>query len=102
LVFLFIYPYSQTIGFALGFTKELGLTTILRLSEHLPLRIYMDCGQFDPLLEANRIMMKGLLDARGYDLTYREFDVGHNYSAWREDLAAGLKWRFQPAQAAAA
>jgi enterochelin esterase family protein len=86
--------FSQAGGFALGFTKELGLTTLLRLSERLPLRIYMDCGRFDPLLEANR-MMKGLLEARGYSLTYREFNAGHNYPAWREELAAGLEWLFQ-------
>jgi enterochelin esterase family protein len=83
--------FSQAGGFALGFTKELGLITILRLSERLPLRIYLDCGRFDPLLETNR-MMKGLLEARGYDLQYREFNAGHNYPAWREDLAAGLEW----------
>jgi len=86
--------FSQAGGFALGFTKELGLTTILRLSERLPLRIYMDCGRFDPLLETNR-MMKELLEARGYDLTYREFNAGHNYPAWRKELTAGLEWLFQ-------
>jgi enterochelin esterase family protein len=83
--------FSQAGGFALGFTKELGLTTLLRLSERLPLRIYMDCGRFDPLLEANRMMQK-LLEERGYEVTYREFNAGHNYPAWREDLAAGLEW----------
>jgi enterochelin esterase-like enzyme len=85
--------FSQAGGFALGSTKELGLTTILRLSERLPLRIYLDCGRFDPLLEANR-MMRGVLEARGYDLAYHEFNAGHNYPAWREDLAAGLEWLF--------
>jgi enterochelin esterase family protein len=85
--------FSQAGGFALGFTKELGLTTILRLSERLPLRIYMDCGRFDPLLEANR-MMKGILAEREYQVVYREFNAGHNYPAWREELAAGLEWLF--------
>lgn len=85
--------FSQAGGFALGFAKELGLTTILRLSERLPLRIYLDCGRFDPLLGANR-MMKGLLEERGYNVVYREFNAGHNYPAWREDLAAGLEWLF--------
>lgn len=86
--------FSQAGGFSLGFTKELGLTTILRLSERLPLRIYMDCGRFDPLVESNRAM-KGLLDARGYEVTYQEFNAGHNYPAWREDLAAGLEWLYR-------
>lgn len=85
--------FSQAGGFALGFTKELGLTTLLRLGERLPLRIYLDCGRFDPLIETNR-MMKGLLETRGYEITYREFNAGHNYPAWREELAAGLEWLF--------
>ncbi|MEW6300576.1 MAG: alpha/beta hydrolase-fold protein [Thermodesulfobacteriota bacterium] len=86
--------FSQAGGFALGFPKELGLTTILRLSERLPLRIYMDCGRFDPLLDANR-MMRQLLEDRGYEVNYREFNAGHNYPAWREELPAGLAWLFQ-------
>jgi enterochelin esterase family protein len=86
--------FSQAGGFALGFTKELGLTTILRVGERLPLRIYMDCGRFDPLLEANH-MMYGLLTSRGYEVTYHEFNAGHNYPAWRENLAAGLQWLLQ-------
>jgi enterochelin esterase family protein len=98
---IFGQVFSQAGGFALGFGKELGLTTILRLSERLPLRVYMDCGRFDPLLEANRTM-QGLLQARGYALTYREFNAGHNYPAWREELAAGLEWLFPPARVGAA
>ena len=66
----------------------------MSLSNLQPLRIYMDCDRFDPLLEANR-MRKGLLEACGYSLTYREFNAGHNYPAWREELAAGLERLFQ-------
>jgi enterochelin esterase-like enzyme len=83
--------FSQAGGFALGLTKELGVTTILRVGERVPLRIYLDCGRFDPLLEANRTMHE-LLKARGYEVAYREFNAGHNYPAWREDLTAGLQW----------
>ena len=86
--------FSQAGGFALGSTKELGLTTILRLSDCLPLQIYLDCGRFDPLLKANR-MMKDLLKKRGYDFAYHEFNAGHNYPAWREELPAGLTWLFR-------
>jgi enterochelin esterase-like enzyme len=83
--------FSQAGGFALGFTKELGVTTILRVGERVPLRIYLDCGRFDPLLAANRTMHE-LLKVRGYEVAYREFNAGHNYPAWREDLTAGLQW----------
>jgi enterochelin esterase-like enzyme len=64
---------------------------MLRVGERVPLRIYMDCGRFDPLLAANRTMHE-LLHARGYEVAYREFNAGHNYPAWREDLPAGLQW----------
>jgi enterochelin esterase family protein len=92
---LFGRVFSQAGGFSLGVPGELGLTTLLRLGERLPLRIYLDCGRFDPLREANR-MMNELLVARGYDVTYREFNAGHNYPAWREDLATGLERLFSP------
>ena len=89
---MFGQVFSQAGGFVLG-AKELGLTTLLRLSERLPLRVYMDCGRFDPLLEANR-MMKHLLESRGYEINYHEYNAGHNYPAWREQLATGLAWLF--------
>jgi len=43
-------------------------------------------------------MMKGLFEACGYSLTYREFNAGHNYPAWREELAAGLRAEFPAAE----
>jgi enterochelin esterase-like enzyme len=91
---LFGRVLSQAGGFMLGGATELGLTTILRLRERVPLRIYLDCGRFDPLLEANRLM-KGLLEARGYEVAYHEFNAGHNYPAWREDLSTGLSWLYR-------
>jgi enterochelin esterase-like enzyme len=85
--------FSQAGGFALGLTGELGVTRILRWGPRLPLRVYMDCGRFDPLVAANRTM-HALLSERGYEVTYREYNAGHNYPAWREGLAAGLEWLF--------
>lgn len=40
--------------------------------------------------------MKELLETRGYAITSREFNAGHNYPAWREELAAGLVGLFPP------
>jgi enterochelin esterase-like enzyme len=85
--------FSQAGAFSLGLSREPGLTTILRLGSPLPLRVYLDCGRFDPLLAANR-KMHALLAERGYEVTYREYNAGHNYPAWREGLAAGLEWLF--------
>ena len=57
------------------------------------LKIWMDIGRFDELLEDNRRMVT-LLHEKGYDVTYREFSGGHNYTAWRDDLWRGLETMF--------
>lgn len=60
-----------------------------------PLTIWMDVGQFEWLLPTNR-QMHDLLLVRGYAVTYREYPAGHNYYAWRDDVAAGLETLFGP------
>jgi enterochelin esterase-like enzyme len=71
-------------------------TVIGPLVRHLPvqpLQVWMDVGRFEWLLEPNR-RMYALLQERGYDVTYREFNGGHNYPAWRDDLWRGLETLF--------
>jgi len=71
-------------------------TVVIPLVEHLPvppLKIWLDVGRYEWLLAANR-EMQGLLARRGFDYDYREFNAGHNYPAWREDLWRGLEWLF--------
>jgi enterochelin esterase-like enzyme len=41
------------------------------------------------LLQSNRKMHK-LLEQKGYEVTYREYNGGHNYTSWRDDLWCGL------------
>ena len=55
-----------------------------------PLKIWMDCGKYEYLLDSNRDM-HDVLKARGYDVTYREYNGGHNYPAWRDDVEHGLE-----------
>lgn len=64
----------------------------------LPLRIYMDAGLLEgngvvpggmTLLAANR-HMRDVLTLKGYPLTYREFNGGHEFECWRETLVDGL------------
>ena len=47
----------------------------------------------DELLEDNRRMV-ALLDKRQYNVSYREFSGGHNYTAWRNDVWRGLEEMF--------
>lgn len=55
--------------------------------------LWMDVGRMDELLEDNR-RMHALLKEQGYQVNYREFSGGHNYTAWRDDLWRGLEAMF--------
>ena len=73
-------------------------TVTVDIVEHFPkrdLRIWMDAGKLEWLLESSQKMHK-LLKARGYDVSYREFTGGHCYTAWRDDLWRGLENLFAP------
>jgi len=65
---------------------------LLERGEIRPLRIWMDVGIYDlPGLLASNQRMQTLLTQRGYPLTYREYNAGHNYPAWRDDIWRGLE-----------
>jgi enterochelin esterase family protein len=71
-------------------------TTALELVEQgasRPLRIWLDVGRYEWLLDSNR-RTHAKLKARGYDVTCREYNAGHNYTAWRDDLWRGLEALF--------
>jgi len=53
----------------------------------------MDVGRLDTLLEDNR-KMHARLQEKKYQVAYREFSGGHNYTAWRDDLWHGLEAMF--------
>jgi enterochelin esterase-like enzyme len=57
------------------------------------LKIWMDVGRFEYLLEANQ-RMADTLRANDYDVTYREYNGGHNYTAWRAEVERGLMAQF--------
>jgi len=61
-------------------------------SPRLPLRIWQEIGLMEPderMIEPNR-RMKAVLEAKGYDLTYRETAGGHDYAIWRGTVADAL------------
>ena len=57
--------------------------------------VWMDCGRYEWLVEANRRTHR-LLVEQGYAATYHEYAAGHNYTAWRDDLARGIEALFPP------
>lgn len=66
---------------------------LLRSQPTLPLKIWQDVGTYEWLLESNRALHT-TLQTRGYDVTYREFNAGHNYTAWRDQLPEALQTTF--------
>jgi enterochelin esterase-like enzyme len=68
-------------------------STLVDHGPKLPLKIWMDAGKFEYLIDTNRRMHQKL-EARGYQVIYREYSAGHNYPAWRDDLPRGLEYLF--------
>ncbi len=57
------------------------------------LKIWMDVGNFDWLVEDNR-RLQPILQENGYDVTYHEFNGGHNYTCWQNELGSALENMF--------
>jgi enterochelin esterase-like enzyme len=57
------------------------------------LRVWLDVGSFEYLVECN-LKMAELLNARGVDCVYHEYAGGHNYTVWRNDLPAALQFLY--------
>ena len=73
--------------------RDLAVVDFVRYSHARDINIWMDVGTLDELLEDNRRMI-ALLDKRQYNVIYREFVAGHNYTAWRDDIWDGLETMF--------
>jgi len=66
---------------------------LVRYQPKPPVKLWMDCGQMDFLLDSNRAMA-ALLKEQGYDLTYRENGGAHNYTTWRNACVEGMETLF--------
>ena len=54
-------------------------------------RIFMSCGNQDPLAEPNRVLAGRMRDT-GLDVTYHEMDGGHDWDFWNAALPEALNW----------
>lgn len=75
------------------FGKESLVFDLIRLSPTLPIRLWMDVGTMEDLLATNR-RMRDLLLSKGYPVDYTEYNGGHNYNAWQNDIWRGLEALF--------
>ena len=76
-------PYPRDTGMMIDEFKK---------SPRLPIRFYLEVGRYDrgaALLGSNR-ELRDVLQLKGYDVDYREFDGGHEYVSWRGSLPDGL------------
>ncbi|NMO14707.1 esterase family protein [Pyxidicoccus fallax] len=83
---------SQSGAFAVD-GRDFVVFDLARQTPRRPLDVWMDCGRFEVLLEGNQ-RMAPLLTASGHRVEYREYNGGHNYPAWRDDLWHGLQWLY--------
>ncbi len=68
----------------------------VQMVRHMPrpsVKLWLDCGQMDFLLDSNRAMAAALRE-HGYDFIYRENGGAHNYTTWRNACIEGLEWLF--------
>jgi enterochelin esterase family protein len=89
---IFGHVLSQSGAFGFGRYDSV-VFDLVRHSPPKPLKIWMDVGRFEDLVKPNRRMAK-LLTRKGYEVTYREYNGGHNYPAWRDDVWRGLETLF--------
>lgn len=66
---------------------------LIRAKMSREIKIWMNIGHFDWLLEDNR-RIQPLLQNNGYNVTYSEAPGGHNFTFWRDQLPAALEAMF--------
>lgn len=66
------------------------LTRQFATRERLPVRFHLEVGLQEWMLLPQNRHLRNVLEARGYDVDYREFNGGHDYACWRGGLADGL------------
>jgi enterochelin esterase family protein len=91
LPYIFGKVLSQSGAFTLG-KFDTVVFDLMTQSKELPLDIWLDVGRYDlpGLLESNR-RMQSVLMQHHYSAFYREYNAGHNYPAWRDELSRGLE-----------
>jgi len=59
-------------------------------AERVPLKFFQEAGSLERTLLIRNRILHGVLLERGYPVTYREYEGGHDYACWRGGLADGL------------
>jgi enterochelin esterase family protein len=84
--------FGKALSQAGAFEFEEHETIVAQMVRYFPkpdVKIWLDCGQMDFLLEGNR-KMRDLLKEKGYSFTYHENGGAHNFTTWRDACVEGL------------
>lgn len=84
---------SQSGAFDIAQGHEMIIDKLIRLGEGRGIKIWQDVGTMEFLTEGNRKMHR-LLTEQGYDVTYHEYNGGHNYTMWGNSVWRGLETVF--------
>ncbi|MBI3738651.1 MAG: esterase family protein [Chloroflexi bacterium] len=68
---------------------DCSVVDLIRYAPRSDVKIWMDVGKMDFLLEDNR-RMQPILKEQGYNITYRENGGAHNFTTWRDSLSQAL------------
>ncbi|MBP2401368.1 enterochelin esterase family protein [Streptomyces syringium] len=66
------------------------LTRQFAVTERTAVRFRLEVGLQEWMLLPQNRHLRDVLQARGYEVSYEEFNGGHDYACWRGGLAAGL------------
>lgn len=69
--------------------RDFAAVDLIRAGQSREIKLWMDIGRFDWLLEDNRRLQPILME-NGYTVTYREFSGGHNYTCWQNEAGIAL------------
>jgi enterochelin esterase-like enzyme len=89
------YPeiFGQVLSQSGAFYPNFVVNDLVQAGQARQLKIWMDVGVLEYLRSYNQ-NMHALLRASGYEVSYQEYQGGHNYTAWRNEVALGLERLF--------
>jgi enterochelin esterase family protein len=75
------------------FAGDAIIMDMVRFMPRPEIKLWLDCGRFDFLLDANRNFV-ALLQEKGYEFRYKENGGAHNQTTWRNAAVEGLQFLF--------
>jgi enterochelin esterase-like enzyme len=83
---------SQSGAFSLN-GQDAVVFDLVRHGPVADIQIWLNNGTYDKFYATNE-RLTALLKDRGYEVTYRRYEGGHNYYVWRDELVSGLEVMF--------